>query len=94
MSKHEVKCVNKSQKEKTLGIIQNIGGYNPDGTRWRITKERAIDGIESGKWEFFVRTDGQEVKVVVSTYLNRKILKTEKDGFESNNLINLPECPY
>jgi hypothetical protein len=93
MSRHEIKCINKSHKESTYGNIQSIGGLNSDGTRWRITQERAIDGIESGKWEFYVNSKGRKVDVVVKSYNGRKFLKTENDGFESNNLSNLPECP-
>ncbi|UPS92824.1 DUF3892 domain-containing protein [Bizionia sp. M204] len=93
MSRHEVKCINKSHKASAYGNIQSIGGINSDGSRWRITQERAIDAIESGKWEFYVNSNGRKVDVVVKNYNGKKILKTENDGFESNNLSNLPECP-
>lgn len=93
MSRHEVKCINKSHKESSNGNIQSIGGLNSNGTRWRITQERAIEGIESGKWEFYVNNNGHEVNVIVLSQNGRKFLKTKNDGFESNNLSNLPECP-
>lgn len=92
MSKHEVKCINKSHKESTFGNIQSIGGLNSNGTLWRITIERAIEGIESGKWQFYVNVRGRQVAVIVISYNGKKFLKTENDGLESNNLSNLPEC--
>ena len=94
MSRHEVKCVNKSNRGSSHGTIQSIGGLNSDGTRWRITQERAIQAIETGKWQFYVKKNGHEVNVIVQLYNGNKILKTVSDGYESNNLTNLPECPF
>ena len=93
MSRHEVRCINKSHKETSYGNILSIGGLNSDGTRWRITQERAIQGMESGKWEFYVKRNGKEVEVIIQSYNGRKFLKTESDEFQNNNLSNLPECP-
>ena len=90
----EVKCINKSDRDNPHERIINIGGVNSDGTRWKITQQRAIDGIESGKWQFYVSVNRQRVNVIVavSRYGN-KYLKTEADGEQPNNLLSLPECP-
>lgn len=71
-----------------------MGGVNPNGQRWKLTQPEAIEGIESGKWAFFVRANSREVDVVVRvSRFNHKYLTTEPDGESQNNLLNLPECP-
>lgn len=91
----EVKCINKSDRDNPWERITHIGGVNADGTRWKLTQPAAIDGIESGKWEFYVeRPPGDRVKVIVAvSRFGNKYLKTEADGDQPNNLLSLPECP-
>lgn len=94
MDRHEIKCINKSNRDNSHEAILNIGGLNSNGTRWRITVQRAIEGIEIGKWSFYVNVNGNYTDVIVSSYNGVKYLKTKSDGFESNNLLSLPECPF
>lgn len=91
---HEVKCVNKSDRYNPHERILNIGGLGGDGKRWRLTQQEAIEGIETGKWMFYVAKGGNRVTVIVAvSQYGHKYLKTEADGEHPNNLLSLPECP-
>jgi hypothetical protein len=92
-TRHEVKCINKTDRPNPHERIRAIGGVNPDGTNWKLDQQKAIQGIESGKWNFYVSVRGQIVNVIIaiSRYGN-KYLKTEADGEQPNNLLSLYEC--
>ena len=89
----QVSCINKREHQNPHERITHVGGLNAGGTRWKLTEADAIDGIESGKWRFYVVAQGKSVSVVIATHLGRKYLKTESDGYAPNNLLSLPECP-
>lgn len=91
--RHEILCINKSDRTNPHERILSIGGRNEDGTAWKVSQPDAIEGIETGKWEFYVRRGGYIVNVVVavSRYGN-KYLKTQPDGEQPDNLLSLPEC--
>lgn len=93
-SRHEIKCINKSDRYNPHERIQSIGGLNENGTRWRLSQQAAIEGIENGEWEFFVSKDGNTAQVIVAISSHgNKYLKTVADGEQPNNLLSLPECP-
>lgn len=92
-SRHEVLCINKSDRTNPHERITHIGGRNGDGTGWKLTQQDAIVGIEGGKWTFYVSRGGRTVNVIVSTSkYGNKYLKTENDGEQPDNLLSLPEC--
>jgi hypothetical protein len=88
-SRHEIKCVNKSDRYNPHERITAIGGVNPNGTNWKLSQEQAVRDIEAGKYQFFVKAGGRIV--AVSRYGN-KYLKTVSDGDYPNNLLSLYEC--
>ena len=93
-SVHEVKCINKSDRYNPHERILSIGGLNNDGTRWKLSQQDAIKGIEEDKWSFYVLQNGNQVNVIVATSAyGHKYLKTVADGEHPNNLLSLPECP-
>lgn len=93
MSRHRVFCKQLSNLHQYYNKIEFIGGINADGSRWKVSQSRAIEGIESGKWEFYVQFNNELVDVIVASNNGVKYLKTKSDGIEPNNLLNLPSCP-
>lgn len=92
--RHEIRCVKKSDRPNPHERITHVGGVNGDNTRWKLTQQDAIAGIESGKWAFYVNRGGRTVDVVVAvSRWNHKYLRTVADGEQPNNLHSLPECP-
>ena len=87
-----IDCINKDDRYSPHERIQNVGGPNDDGTRWRITLDEAITGIQEGRWAFYVHAGGRTVNVIVAEHEGRKYLKTEADGYSPDNLLSLPEC--
>lgn len=92
--RHEIKCVNKTDRFNPHERITAIGGVS-SGAPWKITQEHAIASIERGVNQFYVRAGDQDVDVVVGvSRFGNKYLKTTADGDQPNNLLSLYECVH
>ena len=93
-TQHKVGCVDKSDRPAAHERIRSIGGIREDGSRWKLSQEVAIVGIEEGRWQFHVTVGKETVRVVVATSSQgHRYLKTTADGEQPDNLLSLPECP-
>lgn len=92
-TRHQVQCINKSNRTSAHERITHIGGVAANSTRWKLTEAEAITGIENGTWQFYVSRGGTTVDVIVAQREGRKYLKTRNDGEQPDNLLSLPECP-
>lgn len=88
--KYQILC---SRKVLDLGmtVITHVGGRNPLGEVWSLKIEEVIEGIQSGKWEFFMNKDGKSYSVILIETTTGFELKT--NGTEKNLILELPDCP-
>jgi hypothetical protein len=67
---------------------------NPDGTRWRLSEDKAIAGMKDGNWRFWAAGETKSVWVVAAkSSSGREYLKAEGDWVQPATLLTLPECP-
>ena len=91
----QVTCINKTDRQNPWERIQRFGGPNPDGTQWRLTHPEMVAAVENNAYgPFYVeRPVGDRVYLIVAvSQYGNKYVKTQADGDQPNNLLNLPEC--
>lgn len=92
LTQFQIKCINKAEGTAPHERIKLISGYNADGTIWRLTHEEAIQGIEAGKWNFFVTANGAMDEILIATSAGNRYLKAKSDGEQPARLLPLAEC--
>ena len=92
-SRHEIKCINKTNRFNPHERIDAIGGVNQDGSQWKLSQQQAIQDIKAGKYSFYVKQYNQIVDVIISrSRFGNEYIKTVSDGEQPNNLLSLYEC--
>lgn len=93
-SRLRIECIIKTGRHEAHERIKAIGGGPPD-LRWKYKQEDAITWTEDGTFAYYViNQEGKEIDVIVARNEHgHKYLKTEADGEQPDNLLNLPECP-
>ncbi|HEV7427838.1 MAG TPA: DUF3892 domain-containing protein [Thermoanaerobaculia bacterium] len=90
----QITCIIKSDRPNPHERILYVGGTSADGTRWQLAQQDAINGIEDGTWQFYVAEGPSSAWVIVATSrFGNKYLKTQNDGEQPNNLLNIDTCP-
>ncbi|MBE0613805.1 MAG: DUF3892 domain-containing protein [Burkholderiales bacterium] len=92
MTQFQIKCINKAERNAPYERIRSISGYNPSGTRWVLTQEQAIQGIEAGKWSFYVSANGATDEILIATSAGNKYLKARNDSEQPARLLSLGAC--
>lgn len=71
--------------------ITHIGGKNPLEEVWRLKVAQVIEGIQSGKWEFYMNLEEQTFPIHTK---ESKLGSGISTVCTSENLIlELPDCP-
>jgi hypothetical protein len=99
MAQHlRIRCVVKTDRTSAHERIHSVGGVKPDGSRWKLTQDKAISQIEDGTSVFYIEVPtGHRIDVIVAVgaegkSLNR-YLKTVADREQPDKLLSLPTCP-
>lgn len=89
-----VDCIRKRDRHNPHERIEGLGGIH-NGKRWYLPEEAIIAELLkiTRQWHFYVSVNQRTVWVIVATHEGRRYLKTQADGYEPNNLLDLPQCP-
>lgn len=92
--RHRVQCVDGADQPRPEERIVRIGGTNTVGVNWRLSQAEAIDGIEGGRWAFYVlsRTGRALDVIVVTSPSGAKYLSTSADDDQADPLLALKAC--
>ena len=92
MKRLRILCTRKIPKGTFAGDITHIGGVNTGGEEWNIAVKEAIEGIQSGLYEFYMADRFEEINVKISGNIE-KTLTAIGNGYLHNQLLDLPDCP-
>ena len=91
-SSYQVESVCKSFQTNAFETVTHLCGKTYDGSEWRVPIQDAIEGIRSGRFEFFaVDEHGRKTKLAIArSPYNKFYLKGIGDSNEPRTLLNLP----
>lgn len=92
MAEYQVTCINKFNRQSAHEHITHIGNQE---AKWRLTREAAIQRIESKTDQFYTveRYTGKRCYIgVVREAGKAPYLRTYADGQWNDNLLAQPEC--
>ena len=92
MKRLRILCTRKISKETFNGDISHIGGVNGGGEKWNIAVKEAVEGIQSGLYEFYMVDGFEEINVNISGNIEKTLTAIGK-GYLHNLLFDLPDCP-
>lgn len=89
---HQVLFVRRNITNETVPTITHIGGRLSEGAEWTIPTAEAINGIQSGRFEFYIQNDQDQVERIVVGKHRRlgTYLKSEHDKGYPERLLQLP----
>ena len=93
-----IRCVVRTDRTNAHERIHSVGGVKPDGSRWKLTQDKAISDIEDGTYVFYIESPvGHRIDVVVAVSADgksfNKYLKAITDREQPGKLLSLPTCP-
>jgi hypothetical protein len=92
MNEFQVTCINKPNRESRHEHITHIGNL---ASLWRLTREDAIQRIETKQEAFYTvdRSSGKKMYIGVVREIGKvPYLRTHADGKWNDNLLALDEC--
>jgi hypothetical protein len=88
--KYQILCSRKALK-KGVTVLTHIGGRNPLAEVWSLKIEEVIEGIQSGKWEFFMNLGRHSYPVILLESESGQ--EVQSAGTNKNLILELPDCP-
>jgi len=87
-------CVVSTDRTNAHERIHSVGGVKPEGSRWKLTQDKAISYIQDGTYVFYIeKPGGHRLDVIVATSAHGNHLKTVADREQPDKLLSLPTCP-
>jgi len=90
-----VRCIAKTDRTSAHERIHSVSGIEPDGSRWKLSQDKAISYIQDGTYAFYTeKPGGQRLDIIVAISAGgNQYLKTVADREQPDKLLSLPICP-
>ena len=89
-----IRCAVSTDRTNAHEFIHSVGGLKPDGSRWKLTQDKAVSYIQDGTYVLYIAKPGRHrLDVIVATSAYGNYLKTVADREQPEKLLSLPTCP-